>query len=194
MKFWLSLVCLKLWPPVDFRTRLSIHKISLNVLFVTQVQVIIHRLLIRHPLRFCQRRHDFRSGAASTTLGDAHGRTERCSSCATRQGRHSKKCCKRYWNWIRDQKKGEVPALPDKPEEQPPIVEPNNPAVAVPSRPLPLPAGMIPTRRSPSCESGMNALPGTLPNVASDKLSLYQVKLPSHRLVIWRTFRYRKVG
>ena len=40
--------------------RLSIHKISLNVLFVTQVQVIIHRLLIRHPLRFCQRSlHDF---------------------------------------------------------------------------------------------------------------------------------------
>ena len=40
--------------------RLSIHKISLNVLFVTQVQVIIHRLLIRHPLRFCQRiLHDF---------------------------------------------------------------------------------------------------------------------------------------
>ena len=40
--------------------RLSIHKISLNVLFVTQVQVIIHRLLTRHPLRFCQRSlHDF---------------------------------------------------------------------------------------------------------------------------------------
>ena len=34
--------------------RLSIHKISLNVSFVTQVQVISHRLLIRHPLRFCQ--------------------------------------------------------------------------------------------------------------------------------------------
>ena len=51
---------------------------------------------------------------------DAHGRTEGCSSCATRQGRHSKKCCERYWNWIRNQKKGEVPALPDKPEEQPP--------------------------------------------------------------------------
>ena len=95
---------------------------------------------------------------------DAHGRTEGCSSCATRQGRHSKKCCERYWNWIRNQKKGEVPALPDKPEEQPPIVEPNDPAVAVPSRPLPripgLPAGMTPTRRCPSCESGMNA-PGT---------------------------------
>ena len=95
---------------------------------------------------------------------DAHGRTEGCSSCATRQGRHSKKCCERYWNWIRNQKKGEVPALPDKPEEQLPIVEPNDPAVAVPSRPLPripgLPAGMIPTRRCPSCESGMNA-PGT---------------------------------
>ena len=28
-------------------------------------------------------------------------------------------------------------ALPDKPEEQPPRVEPNDPAVAVPSRPLP---------------------------------------------------------
>ena len=57
-----------------------------------------------------------------------------------------------------------MPALPDKPEEQPPIVEPNDPAVAVPSRPLPripgLPAGMTPTRRCPSCESGMNA-PGT---------------------------------
>jgi len=35
--------------------RLNIHKISLNVLFVTQVQVIIHRLLIRHLLRFCPR-------------------------------------------------------------------------------------------------------------------------------------------
>ena len=95
---------------------------------------------------------------------DAHGRTEGCSSCATRQGRHSKKCCERYWNWIRNQKKGEVPALPDKPEEQPPRIEPNDPAVAVPSRPLPripgLPAGMTPTRRCPSCESGMNA-PGT---------------------------------
>ena len=43
---------------------------------------------------------------------DAHGRTEGCSSCATRQGRHSKKCCERYWNWIRNQKKGEVPAFP----------------------------------------------------------------------------------
>ena len=57
-----------------------------------------------------------------------------------------------------------MPALPDKPEEQLPIVEPNDPAVAVPSRPLPripgLPAGMTPTRRCPSCESGMNA-PGT---------------------------------
>ena len=128
---------------------------------------------------------------------DAHGRTEGCSSCATRQGRHSKKCCERYWNWIRNQKKGEVPALPNKPEEQLPRVEPNDPAVAVPSRPLPripgLPAGMTPTRRCPSCESGMNA-PGTLPNVASDKLSVRQVKLPSHRLVIWRIFRYRKVG
>ena len=95
---------------------------------------------------------------------DAHGGTEGCSSCATRQGRYSKKCCERYWNWIRNQKKGAVPALPDKPEEQPPIVEPNDPAVAVPSRPLPripgLPAGMTPTRRCPSCESGMNA-PGT---------------------------------
>ena len=95
---------------------------------------------------------------------DAHGRTEGCSSCATRQGRHSKKCCERYWNWIRNQKKGEVPALPDKPEEQPPRIEPNDPAVTVPSRPLPripgLPAGMTPTRRCPSCESGMNA-PGT---------------------------------
>ena len=93
---------------------------------------------------------------------DAHGRTEGCSSCATR--RHSKKCCERYWNWIRNQKKEEVPALPDKPEEQLPIVEPNDPAVAVSSRPLPripgLPAGMTPTRRCPSCESGMNA-PGT---------------------------------
>ena len=40
--------------------RLSIHEISLNALFVTQVQVIVHRLLIRHPLRFCQRiLHDF---------------------------------------------------------------------------------------------------------------------------------------
>ena len=36
--------------------------------------------------------------------------------------------------------------------------------------------------------------PGTLPNVASDKLSLCQVELPGRRLVIWRTFRYRKVG
>ena len=58
---------------------------------------------------------------------------------------------------VHDQKKGEVPALPDKPEEQPPTVEPNDPAVAVPSR-LPripgLPAGMTPTRRCPSCESG----------------------------------------
>ena len=57
-----------------------------------------------------------------------------------------------------------MPALPDKPEEQLPIVEPNDPAVAVPSRPLPripgLPAGMTPTRHCPSCESGMNA-PGT---------------------------------
>ena len=57
-----------------------------------------------------------------------------------------------------------MPALPDKPEEQPPRIEPNDPAVAVPSRPLPripgLPAGMTPTRRCPSCESGMNA-PGT---------------------------------
>ena len=70
----------------------------------------------------------------------------------------------RYWNWIRNRKKGERPALPDKPEEQPPRIEPNDPAVAVPSRPLPripgLPAGMTPTRRCPSCESGMNA-PGT---------------------------------
>ena len=67
-------------------------------------------------------------------------------------------------DWIRNQKKGEVPALPNKPEEQLPRVEPNDPAVAVPSRPLPripgLPAGMTPTRRCPSCESGMNA-PGT---------------------------------
>ena len=30
---------------------------------------------------------------------------------------------------IRNQKKGEVPALPDKPEEQPPRIEPNDPAV-----------------------------------------------------------------
>ena len=60
---------------------------------------------------------------------DAHGRTEGCSSCATRQGRHSKKCCERYWNWI-------LPRIPG------------------------LPAGMTPTRRCPSCESGMNA-PGT---------------------------------
>ena len=103
---------------------------------------------------------------------DAHGRTEGCSSCVTRQGRHSKKCCERYWNWIRNQKRGEVPALPDKPEEQPPIVEPNDPAVAVPSRPLPripgLPAGMTPTRRCPSCESGMNA-PGTRPSAECRK-------------------------
>ena len=35
-----------------------------------------------------------------------------------------------------------MPALSDKPEEQPPIVEPNDPAVAVPSRPLPLIPGL----------------------------------------------------
>ena len=27
---------------------------------------------------------------------DAHGRTEGCSSCATRQGPHSQKCCERW--------------------------------------------------------------------------------------------------
>ena len=57
--------------------------------------------------------------------------------------------------------------MPDKPEEQLPIVEPNDPAVAVLSRPLPwipgLPAGMTLARRCPSCESGMNA-PGTRPS------------------------------
>ena len=67
---------------------------------------------------------------------DAHGRTDGCSSCATRQGRHSKKCCERYWNWI-------VEVLPDK---QLPVPEPNDPAVVVPSQPLlripGLPAGM----------------------------------------------------
>ena len=110
---------LKLVFPIEYP------QISLNVLFVTQVQVIIHRLLIRHPLRFCQRiLHDFQIRCSLHDLGDAHGRTEGCSSCATRQGRHSKKCCERYWNWIRNQKKGEVPALPDKPEEQPPRIEP----------------------------------------------------------------------
>ena len=89
-----------------------------------------------------------------------------------------------------------MPALPDKPEEQLPIVEPNDPAVAVPSRPLPripgLPTGMTPTRRCPSCESGMK-VPGILPNVVSDKLSLCQVKLqPS--LGDLEDLRYRKVG
>ena len=41
---------------------------------------------------------------------DAHGQTDGCSSCANRRGRHSNKCCERYWNWIR-------------PEEQLPVAE-----------------------------------------------------------------------
>ena len=45
---------LKLVFPIEYPQDL------LNVLFVTQVQVIIHRLLIRHPLKFCERiLHDF---------------------------------------------------------------------------------------------------------------------------------------
>ena len=93
---------------------------------------------------------------------DAHGRTEGCSSCATRQGRHSKKCCERYWTWLRNQRSKEAVV----PEKQLPLAEPNDQEVAVPvpSQPLPkipgLPSGMLPTRHCPSCESGMNA-PGT---------------------------------
>ena len=63
------------------------------------------------------------------------------------------------WNWTRNQRTGET-VVPDK---QLPVAEPNDPAVVVPSQPLPripgLPAGMT-CRHCPSCESGMSA-PGT---------------------------------
>ena len=59
---------------------------------------------------------------------DAHGRTEGCSSCATRQGRHSKKCCERYWTWLRNQRTTEAVV----PEERLPLAEPNDQEVAVP--------------------------------------------------------------
>ena len=107
---------------------------------------------------------------------DAHGQTDGCSSCATRRGRHSKKCCERYWNWIRQRRQGKAVALPDQPEEQLPVAEPNHDvddvAVPVPSQPLPripgLPAGLTPTRHCPSCESGMN-VPGVRHSAACKK-------------------------
>eukprot|EP00435_Cladocopium_sp_Y103_P042348 s2111_g11.t1 len=99
---------------------------------------------------------------------DAHGRTEGCSSCATRSGRHSKKCVERYHAWLRARRN-----QGDQPDQQlpQPAVEPNREedvAVAVPSVPKPgtspglmripgLPLGMEPTRHCPSCESGMVA-------------------------------------
>jgi hypothetical protein len=54
------------------------------------------------------------------------------------------------WNWIRNQRTGET-VVPDK---QLPVAEPNDPAVVVPSQPLPripgLPAGMLECSRHPT--------------------------------------------
>ena len=102
---------------------------------------------------------------------DAHGRTEGCSSCSNRSGRHSKKCVERYQTWLRAQRnQGGQSDQPDRPLA-PPAEEPNREedvAVAVPSVPKPgtspglmripgLPLGMEPTRHCPSCESRMVA-------------------------------------
>ena len=50
-------------------------------------------------------------------------------------------CCERYWNWIRQRKKGKAVAFPNQPQEQLPVAEPNRDvddvAVPVPSQPLP---------------------------------------------------------
>ena len=75
------------------------------------------------------------------------------------------------------------------PDKQLPVAEPNGPAVVVPSQPLPrilgLPAGMLPTRHCPSCESGMNAqAPDIRLSAAKGKLSSCLI-LSSRRLRIW---------
>ena len=50
--------------------QLNVHKILLNGLFVTQVQVIVRRLLIRHPLRLSQRiLHDFQIRCSLHSIG-----------------------------------------------------------------------------------------------------------------------------
>ena len=77
------------------------------------------------------------------------------------------------------------------PDKQLPVAGPNDPAVVVPSQPLPripgLPVGMLPTRHCPSCESGMNA-PGTRHSLSAAKGKLSScLILSSRRLRMWRT-------
>ena len=185
----------------SFFFRLSIHKISLNVLFVTQVQVIIHRLLTRHPLRFCQRSlHDFqircnlhdtgltlmdelkdavhvpldkvdipRSAVSAIGIGSVTRRREKCQLCppSLRSNHQELSPMTRLWPCLHDHCRASQVCLLGWPRRA--VVQVVN-------------------------QVWMLQVPGTLPNVASDKLSLCQVKLPSHRLVIWRIFRYRKVG
>eukprot|EP00435_Cladocopium_sp_Y103_P054350 s1283_g17.t1 len=56
---------------------------------------------------------------------DAHERTEGCSSCSNRSGRHSKKCVERYQAWLRAQRN--QAGQSDQPDRQlaPPAEEPN---------------------------------------------------------------------
>ena len=72
------------------------------------------------------------------------------------------------------------------PDKQLPVAEPNDPAVVVPSQPLPripgLPAGMT-CRHCPSCESGMNA-PGTRHSAECRKRQA-EYFLSSRRLTMW---------
>ena len=130
---------------------------------------------------------------------DAHGETPDCLACRNRKGRHSKDCIRRYSEWVRHP--GGSSAAGEQAEKEP-LREPNintkyreeDVAVAVPSHPLPripgLPAGMTPTRRCPSCETGMNA-PGTRhssQSVARDKLNFCLVRLRNRHLKILKKF------